>query len=270
TGNFCEKPTSMDESRKVRFKISSSYSGRVLKQMYEDGQELEIPAEDYSHNCQSWNFEPQDNLLGIKENPNHSFYPSAKLNAQRISVFREGNKYTVTSSSSLLNDDKVDGLMHPRILDFGRIIIYTSNLKIIQTPLSKKELMERIMQNEGVDDSSFMNFEEKGGSSSVQSNGNINSDETELGHNQQVWVRQLIYFSLIQDFPGYGKLFNQAFVFQEGNENSCSQCKGSGSAPCSMCHGSKFSMLANRFKESYRALRCPACNENGQQHKPAG
>uniref|UniRef100_A0A8C5WW12 Glutaredoxin and cysteine rich domain containing 2 n=1 Tax=Laticauda laticaudata TaxID=8630 RepID=A0A8C5WW12_LATLA len=218
-------------SRKVRFKISSSYSGRVLKQMYEDGQELEIPAEDYSHNCQSWNFEPQDNLLGIKENPNHSFYPSAKLNAQRISVFREGNKYTVTSSSSLLNDDK-----HPRILDFGRIIIYTSNLKIIQTPLSKKELMERIMQNEGVDDSSFMNFEEKGGSSSVQSNGNINSDETELGHNQQ-----------------------------EGNENSCSQCKGSGSAPCSMCHGSKFSMLANRFKESYRALRCPACNENGQQ-----
>uniref|UniRef100_A0A8C6XSU6 Glutaredoxin and cysteine rich domain containing 2 n=1 Tax=Naja naja TaxID=35670 RepID=A0A8C6XSU6_NAJNA len=220
-------------SRKVRFKISSAYSGRVLKQMYEDGQELEIPAEDYSHNCQSWNFEPRDNLLGIKENPDHSFYPSAKLNAQRISVFREGNKYTLTSSSSLLNDDKADGLMHPHILDFGRIIIYTSNLKIIRTPLSKEELMERIMQNEGVDDSSFMNSEERGGSSSIQP---------------------------------LGKLFNQAFVFQEGNEeNSCSQCKGSGSAPCAVCHGSKFSMLANRFKESYRALRCPACNENGQQ-----
>ncbi|ETE67436.1 Glutaredoxin domain-containing cysteine-rich protein 2, partial [Ophiophagus hannah] len=200
-------------SRKVRFKISSAYSGRVLKQMYEDGQELEIPAEDYSHNCQSWNFEPRDNLLGIKENPDDSFYPSAKLNAQRIN--------------------------HPRILDFGRIIIYTSNLKIIRTPLSKKELMERIMQNDGVDDSSFVNSEERGGSSSVQSNGNINSDETKSGHNQQVW---------------------------EGNEeNSCSQCKGSGSAPCAVCHGSKFSMLANRFKESYRALRCPACNENGQQ-----
>ncbi|KAG8128674.1 hypothetical protein E2320_015482 [Naja naja] len=244
-------------SRKVRFKISSAYSGRVLKQMYEDGQELEIPAEDYSHNCQSWNFEPRDNLLGIKENPDHSFYPSAKLNAQRISVFREGNKYTLTSSSSLLNDDKADGLMHPHILDFGRIIIYTSNLKIIRTPLSKEELMERIMQNEGVDDSSFMNSEERGGSSSVQSNGNINSDETESGHNQQVWVCVNRY---------KGKLFNQAFVFQEGNEeNSCSQCKGSGSAPCAVCHGSKFSMLANRFKESYRALRCPACNENGQQ-----
>ncbi|XP_070595455.1 glutaredoxin domain-containing cysteine-rich protein 2-like isoform X2 [Erythrolamprus reginae] len=226
-------------SRKVRFKVSSAYSGRVLKQMYEDGQELEIPAEDYSHNYQSWNFEPRNNLLGIRENPDRSFYPSAKLNAQKISVFREGNKYTLTSNSSLLNDDKADDPMHPRILDFGRIIIYTSNLKIIRTPLSKKELIQRIMQNEGVDDCSFMNSEERGGSSSIQSNGNINSDETESGHNQHVW---------------------------EGDEdNSCSQCKGSGSAPCAVCHGSKFSMLANRFKESYRALRCPACNENGQQ-----
>lgn len=45
----------------------------------------------------------------------------------------------------------------------------------------------------------------------------------------------------------------------------CSQCKGSGCAPCSLCHGSKFSMLANRFRESYRALRCPACAETGLQ-----
>lgn len=56
------------------------------------------------------------------------------------------------------------------------------------------------------------------------------------------------------------------FLLQEGDaEHACSQCKGSGSAPCSLCHGSKFSMLANRFRESYRALRCPACNESGVQ-----
>lgn len=132
-GNFCEKPTPMDEfqkksnqkhdtsSRKVRFKISSAYSGRVLKQMYEDGQELEIPAEDCPHNCQSWNFEPRDNLLGIRENPDHSFYPSARLNAQRISVFREGNKYTLTSNSSLLNDDKADGHMVSNVIKFSKM-----------------------------------------------------------------------------------------------------------------------------------------------------
>ncbi|XP_063148960.1 glutaredoxin domain-containing cysteine-rich protein 2 [Candoia aspera] len=239
---FQKKPNQKHDTRcqKVRFKISSAYSGRVLKQVYEDGQELEIPEGGFSHSCQPWNFEPRDNLLGIRENPEPNFCPSAKLNAQRISVFREGNKYTLTSSPSLLNDYKAEGShMHLPILDFGKIIIYTSNLKIIRTPLSKKELMRRLMQNEGVDDCSFMHSEGRGGSSSNQSNGNINTAETELDHNKHVW---------------------------EGDEeNSCSLCKGSGSAPCAVCHGSKFSMLANRFKESYRALRCPACNENGQQ-----
>ncbi|KAM6475201.1 glutaredoxin domain-containing cysteine-rich protein 2 isoform 2-T2 [Liasis olivaceus] len=252
---LCQKPTSMDEfqkkpnqkhdtrSRKVRFKISSAYSGRVLKQVYEDGQELEISEGDYSQSCQPWSFEPRNNLglrKNLRENLEPSFCPSAKLNAQRISVFREGNKYTLTSSSSLLNDYKVEGShMHPPILDFGKIIIYTSNLKIIRTPLTKKELIQRIMQNEGVDDCSFVHSEGRGESSSNQSNGNINNAATELDHNKHVW---------------------------EGDEeNSCSQCNGSGSNPCAVCHGSKFSMLANRFKESYRALRCPACNENGQQ-----
>lgn len=61
------------------------------------------------------------------------------------------------------------------------------------------------MQSEGVDDCSFMNSEGRGGSSSVQSNGNINSEETESGHNQHVWVRQMFSFSLVQDSPGYGQ-----------------------------------------------------------------
>lgn len=33
----------------VRFKLASSYSGRVLKHVYEDGQELESPEEKYPH-----------------------------------------------------------------------------------------------------------------------------------------------------------------------------------------------------------------------------
>ncbi len=51
------------------------------------------------------------------------------------------------------------------------------------------------------------------------------------------------------------------FVQQEAG--SCGQCGGSGCAPCSLCHGSKRSMLANRFNESIRELRCPACNPHG-------
>lgn len=92
-------------SRKVRFKISSAYSGRVLKQVYEDGQELETPQAEYPHSFRHWNFEPKDHLFGMDEAAGSGFCPPTKLNAQRISVFREGNKYTLTSSPSLLNDD---------------------------------------------------------------------------------------------------------------------------------------------------------------------
>lgn len=51
------------------------------------------------------------------------------------------------------------------------------------------------------------------------------------------------------------------FCLQE--TDSCQHCGGSGSAPCSLCHGSKLSMLANRFNESISDLRCQACYPHG-------
>lgn len=41
------------------------------------------------------------------------------------------------------------------ILDFGKIIIYTNNLKIIRAPMDQKELMRRIIQTEGGNDWAF-------------------------------------------------------------------------------------------------------------------
>ncbi|NXY88940.1 GRCR2 protein, partial [Alcedo cyanopectus] len=120
------------------------------------------------------------------------------------------------------------------ILDFGKIIIYTNNLKIIRAPMDQRELMRRIIQTEGINDWAFVYREKK-----ERFGGGHKDVEKKSACNQYL---------------------------QEGDaEHGCSQCKGSGSAPCSLCHGSKFSMLANRFRESYRALRCPACNESGLQ-----
>ncbi|XP_061472945.1 glutaredoxin domain-containing cysteine-rich protein 2 isoform X2 [Rhineura floridana] len=179
-------------SQKVRFKISSAYSGRVLKQVYEDGQELEIPQEECSHSFRHWDFEPRDNFFGIGEGPGSRFCPPAKLNAQRISVFREGNKYTLTGSPSLLNDHQAEeSHMDPPILDFGKIIIYTSNLKIIRTPMNKKELVRKIMQNEGLDDWSLMYHEGRRETSSNQSDGNIKDTEYKLVHNQPAQIPSL-------------------------------------------------------------------------------
>ncbi|NXF63628.1 GRCR2 protein, partial [Ciccaba nigrolineata] len=193
--------------RKVRFKISSSYSGRVLKQVYEDGQELEPPAKEHSRRSLRHSFEPGDHFCGAGEMPENSNPNASKSVKCKASP----------------------------ILDFGKIVIYTNNLKIIRAPMDQKELMRRIIQTEGVSDWAFIYREKKerfGG-------GHRKDVEKKVACNQYV---------------------------QEGDaEHGCSQCKGSGSAPCSLCHGSKFSMLANRFRESYRALRCPACNERGLQ-----
>ncbi|TRY58122.1 hypothetical protein DNTS_025534 [Danionella cerebrum] len=145
--------TSMeDKPRKVRFKLASSYSGRVLKHVYEDGQELDCPEEQYPHSFIQSKMEMGD-ACGLEDQQEPS--PPRGLTAQRINVYRG-----VTGCNSMA---------------FG-------------------------------------------------------------------------------DLSAGGD-----------KEASCEHCGGSGSAPCSLCHGSKLSMLVNRFNESIRELRCPACNPHGQE-----
>lgn len=96
-----------DKPRKVRFKISSSYSGRVLKQVFEDGQELESPKEEYPHSFLQEALEPMDGVYGSGEVPKPQLY-APKLTAQRISVFRDGSAYALAGSQPLFNDYKAN------------------------------------------------------------------------------------------------------------------------------------------------------------------
>ncbi|NWT01520.1 GRCR2 protein, partial [Mionectes macconnelli] len=207
-------PQHEGQPRKVRFKISSAYSGRVLKQVYEDGQELEPPAKEHSRRFLRHSFEPEDHFYGAGEDVTFPQIP--------ISV------HTNPTASRAVK------CKASPVIDFGKIIIYTNNLKIIRAPMDQKELMRRIIQTEGINDCTFLYRERK-----ERFGGGYNDVEKMVTCNQ--------------------------YVQEVDAEYGCSQCKGSGCAPCSLCHGSKFSMLANRFKESYRALRCPACNESGLQ-----
>ncbi|NXR20931.1 GRCR2 protein, partial [Cinclus mexicanus] len=225
--------------RKVRFKISSAYSGRVLKQVYEDGQELEPQAKEHSRRFLRHSFEPGDPLCEPGEEPHNSFYWPTALSAQRISILREDQSHGLTGTLPLpLASDCQPGASLCRsspVVDFGKIIIYTNNLKIIRAPMDQKELMRRIIHSEGINDWTFVYRDKK----ERFSGGHKKDVENKVTCNQHV---------------------------QEGDAaHGCSQCRGSGCAPCSLCHGSKFSMLANRFRESYRALRCPACDESGRQ-----
>ena len=72
------------------------------------------------------------------------------------------------------------------ILDFGKIIIYTNNLKIIRAPMDQKELMRRIIQTEGINDWAFIYRERKerfGG-------GHKKDVERKVACNQYVQVRE--------------------------------------------------------------------------------
>ncbi|KAF4791846.1 Glutaredoxin domain-containing cysteine-rich protein 2 [Turdus rufiventris] len=225
------QPELSPRPRRVRFKICSAYSGRVLKQVYEDGQELELPAKEHNRRFLRHCFEPEEPLCEPRE-PHSSFYWPTALTAQRISILREDQSHGLTGTVPLPSDCQ-PGASHCRtspVVDFGKIIIYTNNLKIIRAPMDQKELMRRIIQTEGVNDWTFVYRDKK----ERFSGGHKKDTESKITCDQHV---------------------------QEG----CWQCRGSGCAPCSLCHGSKFSMLANRFWESFRALRCPACDESGRQ-----
>ncbi|NXQ26951.1 GRCR2 protein, partial [Alaudala cheleensis] len=228
-----KKPGQRHEGRprKVRFKISSAYSGRVLKQVFEDGQELEPPAKEHSRRFVRHSFEPEELP---SEGPEKSPFPwPVALTARRISVLREEPRHGLPAP--LLSDCGASPCRTSPVVDFGKIIIYTNNLKIVRAPMNQKELMRRIIQTEGINDWTFVYRDKK--------------EQFSGGHKKD----------------GDNKVTCSQYVQEINAELGCWQCKGSGCAPCSLCHGSKFSMLANRFRESYRALRCPACDESGLQ-----
>uniref|UniRef100_A0A672FSI4 Glutaredoxin and cysteine rich domain containing 2 n=1 Tax=Salarias fasciatus TaxID=181472 RepID=A0A672FSI4_SALFA len=191
--------------RKVRFKLASSYSGRVLKHVYEDGQELDSPEEKYPHSF----VHPCFILYS-------GIYPPTGLIAQRINVYRGMGSYKPAASQT----DEAMGDGKNSVLDFGKIIIYTSNLRIIRAPPRKPETL-RHHTAPPADQEGHPKARERGSRRRARA---LQADE---------------------------------------EADSCQHCGGSGCAPCSLCHGSKLSMLANRFNESISDLRCQACYPHG-------
>ncbi|XP_042620400.1 glutaredoxin domain-containing cysteine-rich protein 2 [Cyprinus carpio] len=223
--------------RKVRFKLASSYSGRVLKHVYEDGQELDSPEEQYPHSFIHTKME-MGHLCGLEDMQDQSLYPPTGLIAQRINVYRG-----VTGCNSLACGDLPEGDNKAPVLDFGKIVIYTSNLKIIRAPHRRGESGR----------SPHRSQDRKESSPGRESRSKGSRPDCALG-----------FIILLACAPClFSVCLLVLFVQQEAG--SCGQCGGSGCAPCSLCHGSKLSMLANRFNESIRELRCPACNPHGLQ-----
>lgn len=89
-------PRHEGKPRKVRFKLASSYSGRVLKHVYDDGQELDSPEEKYPHSFIHTKI-PQhldvEQLCSFEEVQGQDVDPPTGLIAQRINVYRAVSGY---------------------------------------------------------------------------------------------------------------------------------------------------------------------------------
>ncbi|XP_061607958.1 glutaredoxin domain-containing cysteine-rich protein 2 [Phyllopteryx taeniolatus] len=219
--------------RKVRFKLASSYSGRVLKHVYEDGQELDSPEEKYPHSfLPHGKITPShlemEQLCGFEEplSTQQGVEPPAGLIAQRINVYRGMGNYKAAVGQT----NQTDGDTKSSVLDFGKIIIYTSNLRIVRAPARKAEASRH------------------GAAPPVAPEGNPQAREQ--GSRRRAKV------------PGTQE-DERKLTTHTQEMGGCQLCGGSGCTPCSLCHGSKLSMLANRFNESISELRCQACYPHG-------
>ncbi|KAF2983156.1 hypothetical protein EK904_011206, partial [Melospiza melodia maxima] len=143
--------------------------------------------------------------------------------------------------------------------EFGRIVIYTTSLRVVRTTFERCELVRKIFQNHRV------KFEEK--------NIALNSDygkELDERCRSVCEVPSLPVVFIDGHYLGGAEkilLMNESGELQDllTKIEECFSCGGFGFLPCSACHGSKMSVLRNCFTDSFKALKCTACNENGLQ-----
>ncbi|KAF1418169.1 Glutaredoxin domain-containing cysteine-rich protein 1, partial [Spheniscus humboldti] len=151
------------------------------------------------------------------------------------------------------------------VLEFGRIVIYTTSLRVVRTTFERCELVRKIFQNHRV------KFEEK--------NIALNSDygkELDERCRRVCEVPSLPVVFIDGHYLGGAEkilLMNESGELQDlltkiervQHPHECPSCGGFGFLPCSACHGSKMSVFRNCFTDSFKALKCTACNENGLQ-----
>uniref|UniRef100_A0A672N8J8 Glutaredoxin and cysteine rich domain containing 1 n=1 Tax=Sinocyclocheilus grahami TaxID=75366 RepID=A0A672N8J8_SINGR len=149
--------------------------------------------------------------------------------------------------------------------EFGRIVIYTTSFRVVRTTFERCELVRKIFQNHRV------KFIEK----------NIALD-SEYGKELETRCKRVgeppslpVVFIDGHYLGGAEKILamNELGEFQDllnkiervQHPNTCQTCGGFAFVPCPMCHGSKMSVFRNCFTDSFKALKCTACNENGLQ-----
>ncbi|XP_073439539.1 glutaredoxin domain-containing cysteine-rich protein 1 [Dendrobates tinctorius] len=281
--NMEMKPEGEMQQRKVRFRIASSYSGRVLKEVYTDGDSVDsecasssgsdqnsIPSEtDGHHNGflgseydESEN-EPDDLLVLARATKDRGF-GTKRVNILSKNGTVRGVKHKVSAGQALF-DNLAKVFQSTTTLEYGRIVIYTTSLRVVRNTFERCEMVRKIFQNHRV------KFEEK----NIALNSEYGKEVDERCRRVSETPSLPVVFIDGHYLGGAEKILsmNESGELQDllmkiervQHPHACASCGGFGFLPCLVCHGSKMSVFRNCFTDSFKALKCTACNENGLQ-----
>ncbi|KAJ8382550.1 hypothetical protein SKAU_G00033280 [Synaphobranchus kaupii] len=256
-----EKP-----QKRVRFRVSSANSGRVLKEMFRDegtsdsldsdatGSSEPERASTPSTSDTSGHFsgflgselddsesEPDDLLMYAGASKDRTF------GAKRINILSKngtvrGVRHKVSAGQALFSN--LSSVYGPEFtLEYGRIVIYTTSFRVVRTTFERCELVRKIFQNHRV--------------KFVEKNIALNN---EYGKDVEERCRK------VGEPPSLPVVFIDGhYLGKVQHPHGCPMCGGFAFVPCPVCHGSKMSVFRNCFTDTFKALRCTACNENGLQ-----
>ncbi|KAG1962626.1 glutaredoxin domain-containing cysteine-rich protein 1 [Pimephales promelas] len=278
-------PEDGKRQKRVRFRVASGNSGRVLKEMFKD----EGPSDSLDSDCTSCSEADRASTPSTTGEANGHFLGSELddsgsdpddllmfaggrdkvLGTKRVNILSKngtvrGVKHKV--SAGQIRFDNLAKNNGPELtLEFGRIVIYTTSFRVVRTTFERCELVRKIFQNHRV------KFIEK----------NIALD-SEYGKELETRCKRVgeppslpVVFIDGHYLGGAEKILamNELGELQDlltkiervQHPDTCQTCGGFAFVPCPMCHGSKMSVFRNCFTDSFKALKCTACNENGLQ-----
>ncbi|XP_029440115.1 glutaredoxin domain-containing cysteine-rich protein 1 [Rhinatrema bivittatum] len=274
------------QQRKVRFRIASSHSGRVLKEVYADGDAADSldsecasssetdqtsrqsEAEGYHNGCLESEYDESENepdeLLVLARATKDRGFGTKRITILSKNGTVRGVKHKVSAGQALF-DNLAKVFQLSTSLEYGRIVIYTTSLRVVRNTFERCEMVRKIFQNHRV------KFEEK--------NIALNIDYGKELDDRCRMVCEVPSLPVVfidgHYLGGAEKILsmNESGELQDlltkiervQHPHACAACGGFGFLPCSVCHGSKMSVFRNCFTDSFKALKCTACNENGLQ-----
>ncbi|MGH0152375.1 UNVERIFIED_CONTAM: hypothetical protein FKN15_029512 [Acipenser sinensis] len=151
------------------------------------------------------------------------------------------------------------------LLEFGRIVIYTTSFRVVRTTFERCELVRKIFQNHRV------KFAEKNIALNIEYGKELEERCKRVAESPSLPVVFIDGHYLggaerilaMNESGDLQDLLTKIEKVQHPHE--CISCGGFAFVPCSVCHGSKMSVFRNCFTDSFKALKCTSCNENGLQ-----